>query len=343
MVEFTLYGDQDAAYLAFQNGEVDFVLNPLGVKRNTFNQLAQVPGIELVQNDPLGMRYFAHNTRLFPGSDKAFRNAVACIVDRDFIIDSVLQGTVKRMDGTISGALKAWAAPLTGTLAECGELDTVGKWEKAISMLQDAGWTADDWGSHEGNDTRANPPVGIKGPNGEVPPADMLIYAPGPGYDPLRNTFSLFIADYIRQLGFDVTARPTGFSVIVDTVFGADNCENFYFYMLGWSVSIYPDFAVTGFHSRNDSCQGGFNTPGYNNPEFDAVADAFEAAKTVDEAIGLSNQMEAILYEDLPYLVLFNPPVLEVFRGDSVDYPFTDVLGGLVDACASCASIVTKQ
>ena len=342
-VEFTLYSDQDAAYLAFQNGEVDFVLNPLGVKRNTFNQLAQVPGVELVQNDPLGMRYFAHNTRLFPGSDKAFRNAVACIVDRDFIIDSVLQGTVKRMDGTISGALTAWAAPLTGTLAECESLDTVGKWEKAISILQDAGWTADDWGSHDGNDTRANPPVGIKGPNGEVPPTDMLIYAPGPGYDPLRNTFSLFIADYIRQLGFDVTARPTGFSVIVDTVFGADNCRNFNFYMLGWSVGIYPDSAVTFFHSRNDSCGGGFNTPGYNNPEFDAVADAFEAAKTVDEAIGLSNQMEAILYEDLPYLVLFNPPVLEVFRGDSVTYPFTDVLGGLVDACASCSSIVVKQ
>ena len=43
-VEFTLYSDQDAAYLAFQDGEVDFVLNPLGVKRNTFNQLATTPG-----------------------------------------------------------------------------------------------------------------------------------------------------------------------------------------------------------------------------------------------------------------------------------------------------------
>ena len=42
--------------------------------------------------------------------------------------------------------------------------------------------------------------------------------------------------------------------------------------------------------------------------------------------------MEAILFEDLPYLVLFNPPVLEVYRGDSVVYPFTDVLGGLTDA-----------
>ncbi len=145
-VEYTLYSDQDAAYLAFQNGEVDFVLNPLGVKRNLFNQLATVPGVELVQNMPLGMRYFAHNTRLFPGSDKAFRNAVACVVDRDFIINSVLQGTVERMDGTISGALTAWAPPLTGTLAECQDLDTVGKWEKAISILQDARWTADDWG-----------------------------------------------------------------------------------------------------------------------------------------------------------------------------------------------------
>ena len=33
-VEFSLYGDQDAAYLAFQNGEVDFVINPLGLREN---------------------------------------------------------------------------------------------------------------------------------------------------------------------------------------------------------------------------------------------------------------------------------------------------------------------
>ena len=113
--------------------------------------------------------------------------------------------------------------------------------------------------------------------------------------------------------------------------------------MLGWGVGIYPDSAVAFFHSRNDVCTGGYNTPGYNNPEFDAVADAFEAAKTVDEAIKLSNQMEAILFEDLPYLVLFNPPVLEVYRGDSVEYPFTDVLGGLTDACEGCPGVVKTK
>jgi ABC-type transport system substrate-binding protein len=345
-VEFTLYSDQDSAYLAFRNGEVDFVLNPLGVKRNTFNELASVQGVELVQNAPNGMRYMAHNTRIFPGNNKAFRQAVACIVDRDFVINSVLQGTVERMDGTIPSALSSWVAPTTGVLAECAELDSVGKFNKSIEILQAGGWTADDWGSHPGNNTRAIPPTGLKGPNGEVPPENMLIYAPGPGYDPLRNTFSLFIADYIQQLGFDVQARPTGFSIIVDKVFGY---TDWHFYILGWSLGIYPDQAVSFFHSRNDSCAeqtedgeclGGLNTPGFNNPEFDAIADAFEGAKTVEEAIKLSNQLEAILYDELPYLVLMNPPVLEVYRSDSIELPFTTVLDGITDACTGCPSTV---
>ena len=52
--------------------------------------------------------------------------------------------------------------------------------------------------------------------------------------------------------------------------------------------------------------------------------------------------MEAILFDDLPYLVLFNPPVLEVYR-DSVEFPFTDVIGGLVDACGSCSSYIKQN
>ncbi len=171
----------------------------------------------------------------------------------------------------------------------------------------------------------------------------MLIYAPGPGYDPLRNTFSLFIADYIRQLGFDVTARPTGFSVIVDIAFSAEGCKDWHFYMLGWGTGIFPDHTVEFFKSDKDSCDGGFNTPGFNNAEFDEYANQFEAAKTLSEAVAASNAMEKILYDELPYVVLFNPPVLEVYRSDSISLPFTDVLGGITDACTGCADTVKKQ
>ena len=327
-VEFTLYSDQDAAYLAFQNGEVDFVLNPLGLKRNLYDQLSREPGVELVSNFSNGMRYMAFNMRIFPGSDKAFRQSVGCIVDKEFVINNVLQGVAINMDGQMPAALTAWVAPVTGVLADCDGLSAEERWNKSVEILQAGGWTATDWGSHPGGADRAIAPTGLKGPGGETPPSDMLLYAPGPGYDPIRSTFSLFIADWMQQLGFDVVARPTGFSVIVDKVFTPENCKDWYFYMLGWGLGSFPDHPEAFFASYNDTCEGGYNTPGYNNAEFDALAAEFKAAKKVSDAQAISKKMEALLFDDMPYLVLVTTPILEVYR-DNVSFPFTDVLSGL--------------
>ena len=341
-VEFTLYGDQDAAYLAFQNGEVDFVLNPLGVKRNLFDQLSRVPGVETVTNLANGMRYMAFNTRVFPGSDKSFRQAVACISDKEFVLNNILQGVAVNMDGQMPEALTAWVAPVTGVLADCDGLNAEERFNKSVGILQAGGWTASDWGSHAGGAERAVAPTGIKGPGGETPPSEMLLYAPGAGYDPLRSTMSLFIADWMQQLGFDVTARPTGFNVIVDKVFTPETCEDWYFYMLGWGLSAFPNHPGDFFNSKNDTCEGGYNTPGFNNAEFDALDAEFQAAKTISDAIALSQKMEAILFEEMPYLVLFNVPTLEVYR-DTVEFPFTDVLDGLTGTGGGYPSLVKVQ
>jgi ABC-type transport system substrate-binding protein len=341
-VEFTLYGDQDAAYLAFQNGEVDFVLNPLGVKRNLFDQLSRVPGVETVSNLGNGMRYMAFNTRVFPGSDKSFRQAVACISDKEFVLNNILQGVAVNMDGQMPEALTAWVAPVTGVLADCAGLNAEERFNKSVEILQAGGWTASDWGSHAGGAERAVAPTGIKGPGGVTPPSDMLLYAPGAGYDPLRSTMSLFIADWMQQLGLDVTARPTGFNVIVDKVFTPETCEDWYFYMLGWGLSAFPNHPGDFFNSKNDTCEGGYNTPGFNNAEFDALDAEFQAAKTISDAIVLSQKMEAILFEEMPYLVLFNVPTLEVYK-DTVEFPFTDVLDGLTGTGGGYASLVKVQ
>jgi len=194
----------------------------MGVKRNQWEQLSREPGVTQVSNFSNGMRYMAFNMRVFPGSDKAFRQAVGCIVDKQFIIDNVLQGIAINMDGQMPEALSAWVAPVTGVLADCDGLTAEERFNKSVEILQAAGWTASDWGSHPGGADRAIAPTGLKGPGGTALPAEtMLLYAPGPGYDPIRSTFSLFIADWMQQLGFDVVARPTGFSVIVDKVFTA--------------------------------------------------------------------------------------------------------------------------
>ena len=337
-VEFTLYGDQDAAYLAFQNGEVNFVLNPLGLKRNLYNELARNSDIELVSNFSNGYRYLAFNTRVFPGSNKHFRQAVSCMVDKDFVINNVLQGVAVRMDGQMPAALTAWVAPVQGIQAECEGMDSAARFDKAVAVLQDGGWTATDWGlGPQSADDRATPPTNLKGPNGEVAPENMLLYAPGAGYDPLRATFSLYIADWMQQLGFDAVAQPTNFSVIVDKVFTPENCNDWYFYMLGWGLSAYPDHPVDFFASKYDTCEGGYNTPGFNNAEYDALADQFGQAKTVSDAVGIMNQMEAILYEEMPYLVLFTTPILEAYAG--AEYPFTDVLSGLSNLGGLASSV----
>ena len=327
-VEFTLYGEQDAAYLAFQNGDVNFVLNPLGLKRNLYNELARNSDIELVSNFSNGYRYLAFNTRIFPGSNKHFRQAVSCMVDKDFVINNVLQGVALRMDGQMPAALTAWVAPTQGIQADCEGMSSAERYDKAVAVLQAGEWSATDWGlAPQSADDRATPPTDLKGPNGEVSPENMLLYAPGAGYDPLRATFSLYIADWMKQLGFDAVAQPTNFSVIVDKVFTPANCKDWYFYMLGWGLTAYPDHAVDFFHSKYDSCDSGYNTPGFNDTDFDALADQFGAAKSVTEAVGIMNAMEAILYEEMPYLVLFTTPILEAYAG--VVYPFTDVLAGL--------------
>ena len=334
-VEFSIYNDQDSAYLAFENGDVDFVLNPSGVKRATYEKLSRIPGTEVISNFSNGMRYMAFNTRVFPGSNKAYRQAVGCIVDKDYVINNVLQGVAINMDGQMPAALTSWVAPVTGVLADCAELSSAEKWETSIQILKDAGWTASDWGEHPGGSERAIAPTGLTGPNGEAMPENMLLYAPGPGFDPIRSTFSLFVADYMQQLGVDIVARPTGFGVIVDKVFTAATCKDWDVYMLGWGLSAFPDHPTNFFDGANDTCVNeGFNTTGYNgpdgyqNPEFAELVSQFKGAKSVSEAQSLSKQMEALLFEDMPYLVLVTTPILEVYK-DNISFPFTNMLDGL--------------
>jgi len=348
-VEFSIYSDQDSAYLAFENGEVDFVLNPSGVKKALYEKLSRIQGVEVASNFSNGMRYMAFNTRLFPGSDKAFRQAVGCIVDKEFVINNVLQGVAINMDGQMPAALTAWVAPVTGVLADCDGLSAEDRWNKSIGILQDAGWTATDWGSHPGGNERAVAPTGVKGPNGESAPDNMLLYAPGPGFDPIRSTFSLFIADYMQQLGFDVIARPTGFGVIVDLVFTAETCRDWHFYMLGWGLGTFPDHPTNFFDSAQDTCTvEGYNTPGYNteggyqNPAFEVLISDFKLAKTVSEAQRISKEMEAILFDDMPYLVLVTTPVLEVYRSN-VEFPYTDTLDGIQDLSGLPTTVKVSQ
>ncbi len=323
-VTYSVYSSQDAAVLALTSGEVDFMLTSLGLQRGLMQLIFAEPDLDVVVNPSNGYRYLAFNTRKFPMSEKAFRQAVACLIDKDFMANTVLGGAAIAVWSQVPEGNAFWYNP--DAPRWCEGLTQEERLNTAIEVLREAGWTWETEPVWDPDNLDAIPRgSGLRGPDGqEVQPLTLL--APGPGYDPLRATYALFVEDWAQDLGVPVTANPTGFNVIVDEVFNSD--PQFDMYILGWTLTPFPDHVPEFFETAGDSALGGNNTPGYSNPEFDALAEQFRSATDVDDARGLIREMDAILAEDLPYVVLFTTPIIEPYRTNLI-FPFEAALDGI--------------
>ncbi len=325
-VVFSLYSDQNAAVLALTDGEVDFLLNPLGLQRGLQQLVLSEPALNVIVNEQNGYRYMSYNMRKFPMSEKSFREAIACRIDKEFMANTVLGGAAIAATSQVPPGNSFWYNP--DVTAPCQGLSEQERFEAAVQILKDGGWT---W-TVEPAWSEDNRDVLPKGEglslNGQtIQPLTLL--APGPGYDPLRATYSLFIEEWAADLGIPLTAEPTGFSVIVDQVFAADEgALEWDMYILGWGLTPFPDHVFSFFETAQDSANGGFNTPGYSNPEFDALAKQFNTAKTLEEARDIIFQADAIIADDLPYVVLFTTPIIEAYR-NTIEFPFTTTLDGI--------------
>lgn len=334
---YSVYETQDAAVLALRDGEVDFLLNPLGLQRGLQATVLEAGDLDVITNASNGFRYLAFNTRSFPGSDLAFRQAIACMIDKEFMANNVLQGVAIPLNSLVPPGNAFWANPTIG--AYCDGQTQEERVNSSIAILEEGGWTwstKPEWNA----DNRDVIPKGegLRGPGGQSL-SELELLAPGPGYDPLRATYSLFIEDWANDLGIPVSAEPTGFSVIVDRVFGPTDWD---MYILGWGVTTYPDYVVDFFVSSADSAAGGFNTPGYSNPDYDELGDQLKAETDVNAAAALVREMDAIIAQDVPYVVLFTTPVLETYR-NTLDFPATTTLDGLQNFTALTGVVNVTQ
>jgi ABC-type transport system substrate-binding protein len=174
---------------------------------------------------------------------------------------------------------------------------------------------------------------GLEMPNGVPVPELTILAAPAFGDDPLRATFALWIAQWLTDLGMEVSAEPVDLESAAGIAIAPESTAEalaWDMHVLGWGR---PNLALPGltlvalFHSRNSVEVGGLNSTGYSSTEFDAAADAFSAATTIEEAARWTREMERIISEDLPYVVLFRPSVIEAFD-PAVELPVDSVMGG---------------
>ena len=323
---YSIYGSQDASVLALKKGDIDFMLNPLGLSKGLQEQLEGAEGLTVIENSSDGVRYLGFNFRREPMNDKAFRQAVATLIDKEFLTQTVLQGVAIPVYAMVPTGNAAW---YNADVPQIGkDLSRAERVSQAVAMLKEAGftWETEPRVSEDGRFVEQKG-EGLRMPNGELIP-EITIMAPSPGYDPLRSTFAIWIERWLNEVGIPVRADLTGFNLIVDKVF---NQQDFDMWILGWALSLYPDYLEAFFHSRYSELQQ-YNPGGYNNPEFDQLADDLVAETDLQNARDLVFRMQAFLADDLPYVTLFTTPIVETYRSDRIEFPYTENLGGLQSA-----------
>jgi len=328
--QFPLYGGQEAAVLALGNNEVDFLLNPLGMQRGFQDQVAENEELTAIVNPTNGFRFLAFNHSRAPMSDPAFRDALTALINKEFVTENLLQGVAFPLYVILPEGNVAWyneeVAAELATQGYAGLEDNERR-QIAIDLLTAADYT---WETAPAIDADGvfSAGVGLIGPDGEPVPQLELV-APTASYDPLRATFSNYISGVAQEMGIPIVTIPTDFNKIVNDVFALDDENNytseFDMFILGYSLgnAAFPTFHCSFFCTGGDS-----NNTQYSNADYDAFADAFDAAQTTEEAYDAMWEMERLIAQDKPHIPLFDTGILEFYH-NRVAYPFTETLSGL--------------
>ena len=303
---FKFYGSQDSAIMALKKGDIDFYWT--SIQAGYLKDLEGDKRFKVFKGDKSGVYYMAFNVRKPPFSDKAFRQAVAYLIDKDFIVIRVLQKEGQRMDNIIPPGNRSWHNPDTPKFGQ--GMKRAERVKKAYEILKASGYT---W---------EKPPVNAKGkvvrgkgltmPDGQkVPSFDIL--TPPADYDPHRAMAGMLIQQWLKQVGIPASAKPSSFGSIVQQVKVKREFDAF---ILGWGkLAIDPDYLRTFFHSKQDRPRGR-NPMGYHSDWYDKIAD--ESACTMDDEKRREFifKMQEFIVEEAPYIPLYVPYVIEACRVD---------------------------
>lgn len=334
-IDFTLYGSQDAAVLGLAAGEVDLLLNSLGMSAGLQDQVIDNPALAAVVNPQNGFRYLGFNLMREPMSDLAFRRAMAVIIDKEYISDNLLQGIPYPVYSAIPKGNVAWYDPEVEEEIRADELGGAShqeRVEEAVRILKEAGYS---WEVEPHYDEKGNfvPGETLIGPDGE-PVRQLELLSPTPAYDPFRATFGQQIAASALEMGIPVANLPTDFNRLIDITFDevVDGELQYDMFVLGWQLGnpAFPTFMRSFFGEDNLTVRtGGNNNTGFVNEEFEELLDRFDEARSVEEAKPIMSEMQRIIGREKPYVLLFETGILEFYNEERIDLPFTELLGGI--------------
>ena len=278
-VVFPFYPQAEAAYQAYQNGQVDMT----GVtyanfdndkKRSDFHQVPQ-----------LWINYYTMNYLVKPFDSISMREAFALAIDKTAIASNVWQGTVIPTNHIVPSSMPGYNPSLTGP---DGTQSLKGNPDKARALLQqglhDEGWSSIS----------------------QIPPI-KLTYATG--VSNFDQEVKAMIGMWKSVLGITVKANPVDYNTLLDEVTAAtNNPQGIAFWGLAW-VGEYPDpqdWLTRQFDKGvpNNSMNYGQNSSS-NAPQQQSLQAQLERADSLfqpDTRIQLYQKAEQQLVNDVAWI-----------------------------------------
>lgn len=276
-LQFIFYPDHESLLAAYERGEIEGISQ---VTPELLERARALPKLDLQSAQLAGMTLVFFNTSKPQFQDKLVREALLYGMDRQKMIDEILQGQGILGSGPILP--NSWAYD-----------EDIKKYpydpQRAVALLEEAGWkdTNDD---------------GVRERNGEQLAFNIVTNTD----DPLRARIAQQLADDWKKIGANVQVelmpapslvqealRPRAFDAVL---FGVTQ------------LPADPD-PYSLWHSTQtpDKSEAGQNYSGWENPEADDLLQ--EARRTTDPAqrAELYRQFQMLFMEDVPAAILYYP------------------------------------
>ncbi|MEA1969150.1 MAG: ABC transporter substrate-binding protein [Thermodesulfobacteriota bacterium] len=323
---FKVYRSADVAILALKKGSIDYYW--ACIQPGHVDGLSRDQNIKVFVSKKSAFYYMGFNLRKTPFSDPYLRRAIAVLIDKKFIVSRILQGFATEMSSVVPKGNEFWHNP---DLPMYGAgLTRDERIQRAYKLLALRGYS---WEIPPVNDKKeVVSPSTIRLLDGK-PMEEFTILTPPAGYDPHRAACGTIIQEWLKDLGLPVTSRPMSFGALLDKVKARHDFDTF---ILGYGMlSLDPDYLRSFFYSKNNRTRG-WNMSGYNNKEFDKLADASLAEMNNDKRRQLIWEMQSVLLNDIPYFPLYNPTLIEAVNNKNFT-GWVKMVGGIGNIWSLCS------
>lgn len=277
-IRYKVIPDDQTGLAAFENGEIDWAQpTPEEVSRIEKEYAGKVVPVDYERN---GWGYMSFNTTRAPLDDKRVRQALVYGLDRQSIIDGVMDGRAVIPSGPIPPVSWAFDSSLKPTAYDK---------DKAKKLLEEAGYKMGANGMFE--------------KNGQ--PLKLTFY--GSSGSTLIEGLATMARKNWKDIGVELDVQLMDFNAMTDNYLKPGNFDVSF---AGFSLGLDPDSLYGIFHGSlaTPNAKGevsSFNKMRYVNPELDKLLEAGRAEGDPAKRKTIYSKAQQIIVDDAPVLLVY--------------------------------------